>query len=141
MLLPIRHRLEFTMLKTVLLADLPRLLDDIVSGALEDTGGIRLVRNPRTEGDLAAAALSVDADVVVVVREDPGDLASIDQNVAALAGRSLLALTPAGHSAWLYRCRCEAMHMRELSTISLREAVRACELTTTPDPVEQTNLS
>jgi hypothetical protein len=82
------------MVMTVLLADLPRLLDEIVSGALEDDEGTRLVRDARIAGDLAAAALGVDADVVVVTREDPADLASIDQHMAGLAGRSLLALTP-----------------------------------------------
>ena len=117
---------------TVLLADLPHLLDDIVSGVLEDIEAAHLVRNPQTEGDLAAAALRVDADVVVVAREDPGDLTNIDRHVAALAGRSLLALTLTGDGAWLYCCRCEAMHLRELSTSNLREAVRACAPSATP---------
>jgi hypothetical protein len=124
------------MAMTVLLADLPRLLDDIVSGALEDAEGIRLMRNPRTEGDLAAAALSVDADVVVVSRQDPADLASIDQHMAGLAGRSLLALTPGGDGAWLYYCRCEATQLREPSACSLQDAVRACPLSANTEPGE-----
>jgi hypothetical protein len=117
---------------TVLLADLPRLLDDIVSGVLGDTEGIRLVRNPRTGGNLASAALGVGADVVVVARVDPGDLASIDQHLAALTGRSLLALAPTSDSAWLYCCRCEAMQLPELSTTSLREAVQSCDSSASP---------
>jgi hypothetical protein len=46
------------MLFTVLFADLPRLLDDI-SGMMEDTQWIRLVRNPSAEGKVAAAWLAV----------------------------------------------------------------------------------
>ena len=119
------------MAMTVLLADLPRLLDDIVSGALEDEEGLRLVRNSQSGGNLAAAALAVDADVVLVAREDPSELASIDEHMAGLAGRSFLALTPAGDSAWLYRCRYEVTQLPELSTSRLRQAVRSCPVTTT----------
>ena len=50
----------------MLLADLPHLLDDVVSDLLEDVEGIRLVRNSRAGGDLAAAELGVDADVLVM---------------------------------------------------------------------------
>src|SRR5262245_47159596 len=101
------------MAMTVLLADLPRLLEDIVSGALQDDERLRLVHNSRTGGDLAAAALAVDADVLVVARENPGEPASIDQHMAGLAGRFLLALSPAGDAAWLCRCRYEATQLPE----------------------------
>jgi hypothetical protein len=52
---------------TVLLANLPGLLDDIVSGALEYDEGIGLVRNTQAEDDLAATAVGVEA----VARERP----------------------------------------------------------------------
>jgi hypothetical protein len=120
------------MVMTVLLADLPCLLDDIISGALEGDEGVRLVRNARTGGNLAAAALGVHADVIVVTRKDPGDLASIDQHMAGLAGRSLLALRPAGDCAWLYCCRCEATQLRELSMTTLLEVMQKCSSSANP---------
>jgi hypothetical protein len=131
MLVSVYHAGGLVMPMTVLLADLPRLLDDVVSDVLEDAEGIRLLRNPRTDGDVAAAAADVDADVVVVAREDPADLASIDRHIADLAGRSILALAPGGHSAWLYYCQCDASKFRELYS-TLLEVVRLSSAYATP---------
>ena len=115
------------MSRTVLLADLPRLLDEIVSSAFEEAKEFRLVRDRRSGSgsNLAEAALAVGADVIVVARDGPGDLDSIDRHLAGLVGLSILALAPAGDDACLYFCRCESTFLPDVSSSSLLRALLA----------------
>jgi UDP-N-acetylmuramyl pentapeptide synthase len=110
---------------TVLLADLPHLLEDVVGNVFEGVADIRLVRNPDSGQDIAAAALEAGADAVVVAREDPESTADIDRRMVGLASLTVLALTPTGDRAWVHRFRCDATPLGELSAISVLAAVRA----------------
>src|SRR5262245_24288238 len=87
---------------TGLLADLPRMLEDMVSSVLEPQPDIRVVRGEAHERDLIAAAAASGAHVVVVTRRDPANLAEVDPHLARAASVSIIALAADGAWACLY---------------------------------------
>lgn len=110
---------------TLLLADLPRLLEDIVGSVLEGADVV-LIRG-RTDGDLAKAARAAGADVVVVSRPDPADLACVDPAMARLAGLTVLAMAPEAQTACLHRCQCQTVRVGEVSATGVLTALRAAD--------------
>lgn len=108
---------------TVLLADLPRMLEDMVSSVLRPHCDIRVVRGAAADGDLIAAAAASGAQVVVVTRRDPGNLAEVDPHLAQAAAVSIIALAPDGGWACLYRLRPDVTRLDDLSTAKVLAAL------------------
>ena len=67
--------------RTVLLTDLPPMLDDLLVDLLGSRPDLKVVR-AAAAGDLAAAAFAAKAEVVVVAHRDPADLDAIDAKLA-----------------------------------------------------------
>ncbi len=109
---------------TLLLADLPQLLEDLLREELGATDGVALIGDRQTDGDLTRAAREAGANIIVVTRDDPANLAEVDPLMARVAGLSVLAMTPAGDAAWLHRCWYEAIPLREFSAASMLAATQ-----------------
>lgn len=109
---------------TVLLADLPPLLEDIVFHALNDRADMLVLRGSAPDG-LAAAAKSCGAELVVVVRRDPACFAALDERLAQIAGIRVLALN--ADAAWgcLHTLQPLARQFDDISAGALREALEA----------------
>jgi hypothetical protein len=83
---------------TILMADLPKLLEDVLGHLLVARPEVALISGSVQGSGVADAALAVGADVVVVTSRDPTDLAALDGQLARLASLSVLALNADG--AW-----------------------------------------
>ena len=87
---------------TVLLADLPTMLEDMVTSVLEEQPDIKVIRGPAGGAGPIEAAVAAGAPVVIVARCDPADLAAIDPHLANATSASVIALSPDGSSACLH---------------------------------------
>jgi hypothetical protein len=112
-------------LTTVLLADLPRMLEDMVCSVLQSNPDIRVVRGAAHGRDLIAAAAAAAAQVVVVTRRDPANLADVDPDLAQAGKVSIIALAPDGAWAFLYRLQTEATRLEDVSTDKVLAALAA----------------
>jgi len=110
---------------TVLLADLPPMLADMVSSVLQPHAEVRVVRNGTSNDDIVAAAVAAGAQVVVVTRRDPEDLGAIDRRLADAASVSVVALAPDGAWACLHKLRPESKRFEDLSTAQILAALTA----------------
>jgi hypothetical protein len=108
----------------VLLADMPPMLEDIVTSVLERCGRIRVER-AAGQGDLLRAAGAAGAKIAIVVCDRPGDLASIDARLASAAGAVVLALARDGGSACLHVFASAAEPLQELSPDTMLAALTA----------------
>jgi hypothetical protein len=111
---------------TVLLADLPRMLEDMIAGVLQPHSDIRIVRGSAHDRDLIAAATAAGAHAVVVTRRDPASLDDIDPRLAQALRISIVALAPDGTSACVHALRSEATRLED---VSAREILRALAAT------------
>jgi hypothetical protein len=102
-------------LKTVLLADLPPMFEDMVSSLLEGHPELHVIRGASPDGDLVAAARAANAEVVIVTRRDPHDLASVDPRLANAATVLVFALAPDGASAGLHALRATLRCLEDVS--------------------------
>jgi hypothetical protein len=105
-------------LTTVLLNDLPPMLEDMISSLLQPLPDIRVVRGSAHERDLIAAAAEAGAQVVMVVRRDPMNLAEVDQRLAQAATFSIFALAPDGAWACSHKLRPEATRLEDFSIVA-----------------------
>ena len=110
-------------LTTVLLADLPRMLEDMVSSLLEPHPDVRVVRGAAQDQDLIRAAAACGARVVVVTRRDPADLEEVDPRLAQAAAVSIVAIAADGAWACLYRLRPDVTRLEDLSTAKVLAAL------------------
>jgi DNA-binding NarL/FixJ family response regulator len=80
----------------VLLVDMPRLLRDLVSEAIDAAPGMEVVGAITDAGDLAAVVADTDADVVVFTSADEELPVAFRRALDAHARLRLLALDPDG---------------------------------------------
>jgi hypothetical protein len=107
---------------TVLLADLPRMLEDMIASVLQPHSDIRIVRGSAHDRDLIAAVTVADAQAVVVTRRDPASLDDVDPRLGQASRISIIALAPDGTSACVHTLRAEASRLED---VSAREILRA----------------
>ena len=105
-------------LTTVLLNDLPPMLEAMISSILQPLPDIRVVRGSAHERGLISAAAEAGAQVVVVVRRDPMNLAEVDQRLAQAATLSIFALAPDGAWACSHKLRPEATLLEDFSIVA-----------------------
>jgi hypothetical protein len=86
-------------LTTVLLADLPPMLEDMMSSVLKERPDLRVIRGTTNSSKLIDAGVAAGASVVVVARRNPTDLESIDPYMANAANVAVVALALDGTSA------------------------------------------
>jgi hypothetical protein len=111
---------------TVLLADLPQTLEDLVAGILSDEPALALRRGTIGTQGLVATAMQAGAGVVVVARDEPDDLAGLDPAFATAASIVVLALAPQADRACLHRLDPGARRLADVSAADLRAAITRC---------------
>jgi hypothetical protein len=110
-------------LTTVLLADLPRMLEDMIASVLQPHPDIRIIRGAAPDRDLIAGATAAGAHAVVVTRRDPADLSDIDPRLARAARISIVAVAPDGASACVHTLRAEAARLDDVSAAEILRAL------------------
>ena len=108
---------------TVLLADLPPMLEDIVSHLLQSRPDLRVVRGSAKPGGLVAAAAGADAQLVIVSCADPADLRTVDHEVAGAASLTVFALNEEGSLGCLHALRCATTRFDDLAGSQLMAAL------------------
>ncbi len=111
------------MTTTVLLADLPQLLEDIVAHIVQGRPDVRVIRGSLGTSGLPAAAAAWNADVVVVMRNDPENLEAVDATLARTLTMSVVTLNPDGAWACVYSLRPECLRISDVSGDQLRDAL------------------
>ena len=112
--------------KTVLLADLPATLEDLMVSMFENRPNLKVVRGAAADGDLAMAAAAANAQVVVVTRRDPANLGAVDPRLERAAGISIIALAPHGTTACVHVLRTDATKLEDVSTEDIFTVLEAC---------------
>jgi hypothetical protein len=110
-------------LRTVLLADLPAMLEDLIVSLVENRHDLTVVRGSAADGDLVTAAAAAMAQVVVVTRNHPADLGDVDVRLARAANISIVALAPDGASACLHTLRDESAQYEDVSAEEIFSAL------------------
>jgi hypothetical protein len=108
---------------TVLLADLPPMLEDIVSHLLQSRSDLRIVRGSAKGRGLAATAAAASARLVVVACSDPADLRTVDQDLAQAAALCVFALNEDGSLGCLHALRHATTRFDDLSGSQLMAAL------------------
>ncbi|MBO1076188.1 hypothetical protein [Roseomonas marmotae] len=91
------------MARTVLIADLPQTLEDLIAGILSRRAEVTVVRGATGTDGLLSAARKAGAGVVVVARTDPADPFGVDPAYGTAAGIAVLSLSPNASWACLHR--------------------------------------
>ena len=112
-------------LTTVLLADLPPLLEDIMSSVLKERSDLRVIRGAMNDRKLINDAVVAGASVVVVARRNPVDLESIDPYLANAANVSVVALALDGTSACLHAFKPTGQLLEDVSAEQIFTAIEA----------------
>ena len=102
-------------LMTVLLADLPPMLEDMMSSVLKERSDLRVIRGATNGRKLIDAAVAAAAPVVVVARRNPADLEPIDPYLANAAKISVVALALDGASACLHTFKPTSQRLDDVS--------------------------
>jgi len=108
--------------KTVLLADLSPMLEDIVFHLLRNRAELRIVRGSAANG-IQMAAASVGAQLVIVERPDPAKFCALDDGIAQAAGLSVLALTADGTKGCLHTLKLTSKRLDDISGAQLIAAL------------------
>jgi hypothetical protein len=108
---------------TVLLADLPPLLEDMMSSLLEGHFTINMARGIDRDFNLINAAAEAGAPVVVVARRNPSDLTSIDSYLANAVNVSVVAVALDGTSACLHAFNAAGCELADVSAEQLFMAI------------------
>lgn len=112
-------------LTTVLLADLPPMLEDMVSSVLQQRSDLQLIHSATGDRNLIDVAVASSAQVVIVVSRNPVDLASIDPYLANAASLSIVALAPDGGSACLHAFKPESHWLDDVSAEQILASIIA----------------
>ena len=112
-------------LTTILLADLPRMLEDMIASVLQPLPDIRIIRGAAHDRDVIAAATAAGAHAVVVTRRDPASLDDIDPRLAQAARISIVALATDGTSACVHALRPDATRLEDVSAGEILRAIAA----------------
>jgi hypothetical protein len=99
------------------------MLEDMVSSVLQPHPDIRVVHGTAHDKDLIGAAAEAGAQVVVVTRCDPADLAEVDPRLGRAAMVSIIALAPDGAWACLYTLQPDVTRIEDLSTAKVLAAL------------------
>jgi hypothetical protein len=110
---------------TVLLVDLPRMLEEMICSVLKPHSDIRVICGAAANGGLVAAAAAAGAQVVVVTRRDPANLAEVDPHLTQAAAVSVLALAPDGAAACLHALRADSARLEDVSAAEILRALAA----------------
>ena len=106
-------------LTTVLLADLPPMLEDMVSSVLRERSDLHVIRGATNGSRLVDAAVAAGASVVVVARRDPADLEAIDPYATKVVNVSVVALALDGTSACLHVLQPTEQRLEDVSAEQL----------------------
>jgi hypothetical protein len=107
---------------TILLADLPPMLEDLVSNVLKRHFDLRMSLGAKGGCSLLNEAVEAGSPVVVVAQANPSDLSSIDPCLANATQVSVVAIALDGASACLHAFRPIA---QKLEDVSAEQIVRA----------------
>jgi hypothetical protein len=110
-------------LTTVLLADLPPMLEDMMSSVLKERSDLRVIRSATKNRKLIGAAVAAGASVVVVARRDPAALESIDPYLADAGTVSVVALALDGACACLHTFKPTKQQLDDVSTEQILAAI------------------
>jgi len=110
---------------TVLLADLPPMLEDMMSSVLKGRSDLRVIRGATNDRKLINDAAAAGASVVVVARRNPVDLESIDPYLANAANVSVVALALDGTSACLHAFKPTGQLLEDVSAEQIFTAIEA----------------
>jgi hypothetical protein len=108
---------------TVLLADLPPLLEDMVSSLLEGHFNVKMNHGIDGDRNLIDAAVEAGAPVVVVARRNPSNLTSIDSYLANAANVSVVAIALDGTSACLHAFNPAGRELEDVSAEQIFTAI------------------
>lgn len=109
----------------VLLAEIPRMLSDIVRRVLAAEPELEVVGPIHDRAGLSDAVARADAEVVIVGIESREELRAYEDLLYAHSRVTLLALQVDGRQALLYTLRPHTELLGELSPAGLIEAIRA----------------
>jgi hypothetical protein len=110
-------------LTTVLLADLPPMLEDMMSSVLAERSDVQVIRGTTNDRKLIDAAVAAGTPVVVVARRNPVDLVSIDPYLASAANVSVVALALDGTSACLHAFKPTGQRFEDVSAEQILTAI------------------
>jgi len=108
--------------KTIMLANLPQQLRDILAGLLSGQPDMMVVE-PQAADGLIAALATAEADAVVVASSDSAALDAIDPALARIANLSILALSLDGRSACIHRIRSETQVLTDVTPQGIVDAL------------------
>ena len=108
---------------TVLLADLPPMLGDLVSNVLKRHFDLRVSRSAKGGCSLLNEAVETGSPVVVVVQDNPFDLNSIDPCLANAAQVSVVAIALDGASACLHAFKPSSQKFEDVSAEQIVTAI------------------
>lgn len=114
----------------VMLAEMPRLLHDIVLSALETESDLDIVTTHVAPDDLDSAAAVGDADVVILSEDEP----TADHYASVLYAHPrirVIGISDRGRGACLYELQ---PHRQELGELSAGSLVRAVRVRAVADP-------
>jgi NAD(P)-dependent dehydrogenase (short-subunit alcohol dehydrogenase family) len=110
-------------LPLVLLADLPPMLEDMLSGMLKERFDFEVVHGLSGGRDLVGTAAAKGASVVVVARNNPSDLASIDSALSEASALTILAVALDGTSACTHVFRPAQDRIEDVSSKQILAAI------------------
>jgi DNA-binding NarL/FixJ family response regulator len=105
----------------ILLADLPRMIREIISDTLASQDDMEVVAELPTLASLPAALEDSQADVVVLGGDDPMLAVALLQRIPHL---TVLAVSEEGRESWLYELRPKRVLISEISPRRLVGAIR-----------------
>jgi hypothetical protein len=111
---------------TILLADLPPMLEDVVSNVLRRHFDLRVTRAAKRAKrgcSLLNEAVEAGSSVVVVVQDNPADLSSFDPYLANAAQVSVVAIALDGSSACLHAFKPSSQKLEDVSAQQIVTAI------------------
>ena len=108
---------------TVILADLPPMLEDLVSTVLKRHFDLRVSRAAKRGCRLLSEAVEVGSPVVVVVQDNPYDLSSFDPCLANATQVSVIAIALDGASACLHSFKPVVQKLEDVSAEQMVAAI------------------
>jgi hypothetical protein len=113
---------------TVLLFDLPKMLEDIIFAVLKDRREFHVLCCAADATGPTAAAMRVGASVVILSHPTPEDLAALDPDLMRATTIALLALNPNGSSVCLHALLPRMSRIDDVSAARLTAVVAAAAL-------------